>query len=145
MEVGFQHLHPARQDLRGHQHATAAGRLAIQLHGQGHAHSLHQRGGAVVEGGVGQIQARQFRHQGLELENGLQRALTHFRLIRRIRGDELAAQGQVFHRFRQMAHISPAAQVAILGSHRLVGGGHGAEVPVQGGLAHGRFQLQGPA
>ena len=47
--------------------------------------------GAVVAGRVRHVHPRQLADRGLVLEDGLQDALAHLRLVRRVRGEELAA------------------------------------------------------
>ena len=62
-----------------------------------HRHHDRFRGrrGAVIHRGVRHIHAGQQRHLGLELEEILQRALRHLRLVRRVGGQKLAALDQV--------------------------------------------------
>ena len=50
---------------------------------------LDKRGCTVVQGGVGDLHARESGHQGLELEESLQGSLRDLRLVRGIRGEEL--------------------------------------------------------
>ncbi len=70
------------------------------------------RGGAVIHRGIGHIHAGQQGHLGLELEQILQRALRHFRLVGRVGGEELAALDQVIDRGRDMVPIGAGAQEA---------------------------------
>src|SRR5271166_1991113 len=55
---------------------------------------LHQGARPVIERGVGHRQPGQTGHHGLELEDGLQHALGHLGLVRRVRGHELRAPRQ---------------------------------------------------
>ena len=67
-----QHAPPPRQPLR-------------------HQHGFRRRRRAVVHGGVCDFLPRQLAHQRLKFENGLQRALRDFRLIRRVGSEKFAA------------------------------------------------------
>ena len=59
-----------------------------------HHQRLGRAGRAVVHGRVGDIHAGQFADHRLKLEDRLQRSLRDLRLIRRVRGEELAARNQ---------------------------------------------------
>src|SRR5215217_1243819 len=56
-----------------------------------HQGGFHHGVRTVVDGGVGDLQSRQFGDHGLELEDGLEGALADLRLIRRVAGQVLAA------------------------------------------------------
>jgi hypothetical protein len=65
---------------------------------------------AVVHRGVGDIAAIEPRHLRLELEQGLQRALGDFRLVRRVAGQELAALDQVIDAGGDVMPVGAAAE-----------------------------------
>src|SRR5690606_5458388 len=83
-------------------------------------------------------------HQGLELPNGLQRALGHLRLIRGVRRIELAAQKQLVDRGRNVVVVAAAAQE---GEHARAGVfvGKLSEVTHQAIFAQGGRNVQTPA
>ena len=85
---GGKHRPPVRMDARRDPHPLAAGGPGGQVD------RLDQGAGPVVEGGVGDRQAGQPRHHGLELEHRLQHPLGHLGLVRGVGGHELAAPGQ---------------------------------------------------
>ena len=84
-------------------------RLAPPGDAMRHQHRLGGGGRAVVHGGVGDFQAGEHRHLGLELEQILQRALGDLRLVGRVRGEELGALDQVIDRRRQVVPVGAAA------------------------------------
>ncbi len=133
---------------------------------QPHEQGLGQGGGAVVHRGVDHIHAQQTGGQGLVLEDALQGALGHLRLIGGVGGEEFRAAGQAAHGFRdmmlvaagahqdlgvlvhphgsgQMAHVVVEFPFA-LGGRQIPGAGHPAvgrhrvEQAVQAGCADGR-------
>ena len=57
----------------------------------GHHHGFRCSGRSVVHAGVRHVHAGELGNHGLELEDGLQRALRNFRLVGRVAGKELAA------------------------------------------------------
>src|SRR5271167_812547 len=57
----------------------------------GHQDGFGRGSGTVVHGSVGDFLAGKLAHQGLKLEDSLQRALCDFRLIRSVRGEKIAA------------------------------------------------------
>src|SRR2546426_12386709 len=71
----------------------------------GHQYGLRHRGRAVVERRVGYFHTRQLADHRLELERVLQRALTEFRLIRRVCGEELSARDQRIYDDRNKVRI----------------------------------------
>ena len=75
-------------------------------------HSLDERRGAVIERGIGHLHAGQQRHLALELEQHLQRALAHLRLVRRVGGQELAAHQQLIDAGRDVVAIGAGAEEA---------------------------------
>ena len=75
----------------------------------GHQDGLGGAGRAVVHRGVGDLHAGEQRHLGLELEQVLQRALRDLRLIRRVRGQELAALDHVVDGRRHMMAVGAGA------------------------------------
>jgi hypothetical protein len=78
MEAG-RHQHAARGLVRAHRHQ----------------HGLGQRRSAVVERGVGDVEAGERRHHALEFVQHLQRALARFGLVGRVGGIEFAARGDL--------------------------------------------------
>ena len=103
----------ARQD-----HAIAPRRRAGQ-HGR-----LRRRGCAVVQGGVGHVQARQFADHRLELVNTLERALAHFRLVGRVGSQEFRAAGKVAYGAGNEVIVHAAAHEGRQPVGRIVTGGH---------------------
>ena len=105
-----------------------------------HGGSLGGGGSSVIHGGVGHIHARQLADHGLVLKDRLQKALAHFRLIGRIRREELLLGGNI---------LDDGGDVVVVGAcaakHRgihpvlLRHGGHGA-ADIQ--LAHPVGDLQ---
>ncbi len=63
----------------------------------GHHRRLRDRCGAVVEGCVRDVERGQLGDQGLELEDGLKRALARLRLVWGVRGIELRFRGDGGH------------------------------------------------
>ena len=72
-------------EVGGHEHPVPPGL------GHGHHHALGGRGGAVVEGGVGHVQARELADHRLELEDRLERALGCLGLVGGVGRVELGA------------------------------------------------------
>ena len=60
-----------------------------------HEHALGRRRRALVERGVGDVETGEARDLGLELEEGLERALARLALVGRVRGQELAAADEL--------------------------------------------------
>jgi hypothetical protein len=95
---------------RRHQHATAAGLVGAHRH----QHRLGQRGSAVVQRGIRDIQPGQAGHHGLVFVQQLQRALAGFGLIRRVGGVELAARDDLPDRRRDVVLVGAGAdEVAV--------------------------------
>ena len=93
---------------RWHQHAAM---LRIPAHQQGFSRGRR----AVIHTGVADVHARQLADHCLIFKNGLQQSLTHFRLIRRIRRQKLAAAGQRVDETRDVMAVSarPAVEIFI--------------------------------
>ena len=93
-----------------------------------HQHRLGERGGPVVERGVGGVEPRQRRHHRLELVEELQRPLARLGLIGRVGGVELAAPGDLPDRGRQVVVVGSGADEAerapVVGGPRLHQAGH---------------------
>ncbi len=85
LRIGAHHFAVFGMDGAGDDHAVAAGDA------HGHHGGLGAGGGAVVHRRVGDVHAGELADHGLELEDGLQRALRDFRLVGRVGGEELAA------------------------------------------------------
>ena len=79
--------------------------------------------GAVVHAGVGDVHAGQLGNHGLELEDGLQRALRDLRLVGRVAGEELAALHQRIDDHRAVVAIGAGAQEAGVAGRVLLAGG----------------------
>ena len=88
------HLAHLRVERLGHHHPRAPGRLL------GHVAGVRRHRGAVVPGGVGDVHAGQLADGGLVLEDRLQRALAHLRLVGRVGGQELAPPHHRVHHGR---------------------------------------------
>ena len=74
-----------------------------------HQHGLGGGGRAVIHRGVGDLHAGQVRDLGLELEQHLQRALRHFRLVGRVGGQPFGALDQVIDGRRDVVAIGAGA------------------------------------
>ena len=92
-------MEPARQD-----------RLAAPRDPPRHRDRLPAGGRAVVHRGVGDVAAVEPRDLGLELEQGLQRALGDFGLVGRVAGQELAALDEMVDAGRDVVAIGAAAE-----------------------------------
>ena len=101
--------------------------LAVPAHGGG----LSGGSGAVIDGGIGHVHARQLADHGLILEDGLQNALAHLRLIGGVGGEELLLGGDILHQ---------RGDVVVIGSGAPENGGVG-DVP-GGHSGHGAADLQ---
>src|SRR5581483_5735654 len=64
----------------------------------------------VVAGGVRDVHARELADRGLVLEDRLQHALAHLRLVRRVRGQELAALEDGVDDRRDVVVVDPRAE-----------------------------------
>ena len=85
---------------------------------------FRRRRSAVVHGGVCHLQARQFADHRLELVDALERALAHFRLVRRVGGQEFRAAGQVADGAGYEVIVHAAAHEGCHPVGRTVAGGH---------------------
>jgi len=65
---------------------------------------------ALVEGGVGDVQAGELADEGLELEDDLERPLADLGLVGRIGADELAPRAQVVDDRRDEVLVGSAAE-----------------------------------
>ena len=92
----------------------------------GHADGFGRSGGTVIHAGVGHVHAGELGNHGLELEDGLERALGDFSLIGRVAGEELAALHQGVDNHRAVMAIGTCAEEA--GVAGGVFGGCGLEV-----------------
>ena len=115
--------------------SRTAGRTPAHPHqrapggGRGQVHPLHGGRGAVVEGGVGHVHAGDAAQHRLVLEQGLEDALGQLRLVRGVRGHELAAAGQRPYRGGDVVLVGTAAGEA----HELPRSRGGAGGPVAAG------------
>ena len=128
---GFAGAAVARVERVGHQH-LAAFRFAVGA--QAHEHRFRQAGGAVVDGGVGDVHAGEPGDQGLVFVDHLQGALAGFRLVRGVGGVELTAGGDFPYRRRDVVRVGAAAEEAE------------REAVLLGALGHqaGHFHLAAP-
>ena len=78
----------------------------------GHHHGFRRAGRPVVHAGVGHVHAGELGDHGLELEDGLQRALRDLGLVGRVAGQELAALDQRIDDDRAVVAIGAGAQKA---------------------------------
>ena len=92
-------VQPARED-----------RLAAPGDPPRHHDRLPAGGRAVIHRGVGDLAAIEPRDLGLELEQGLERALGDLGLVGRVAGQELAALDQMIDAGRNMVAIGAAAE-----------------------------------
>ncbi len=106
LAMGLDHFTVMRMEP-ARQHGAAAARDAVRHH-----HRFAGGGRPVVHRGVGDIHAGQQRHLGLELEQILQRALRHLRLVRRVGSEEFAALDQVVDRGWDVVTIGAGAEEA---------------------------------
>ena len=106
--VGGERLAAVRVDAAGDDEALAPGRAHRQVAGGG------DRGGPLVEAGVGDRQPGQLRHRRLELEHHLQPALGDLRLVGRVRGEELRARGDRVDDRRHVVVVHPRPDEADL-------------------------------
>ncbi len=102
--VRVQHDPVDRIDAVVHDHLVAVGDP------QGHHHGLVQGGAAVVERGVRHLHLGEPADRRLKLVDRLERPLRDFRLVRRVRGVELAASDDRIDRRRDEMIVEPAAQ-----------------------------------
>ncbi len=103
-----------------------------------HQGGLRHRRGAVVHGRVGDVEPHELADQALELVDGLQRALAHLRLVRRVGGVELAAPDQVVDNRGNVVIVVPGTgeadevtapiSQALQRSHRLPFGYRGRQI-----------------
>src|SRR5581483_12194143 len=80
-------------------------------------------GGAVVAGRVGDVEAGQLADRCLVLEDRLQHALAHLRLVGRVGGQELAAREHGVHDGRHVVVVDAHAQEGELDAGVRVAGG----------------------
>ena len=80
-----------------------------------HQRGFGQRRGAVVDRRVRDVHAGQFRDHRLVFVDGPERPLAGFGLVRRVGGEELAAQDQVVDRARDVVVVGAGAEEAHVG------------------------------
>ena len=110
--------------------------LAVPAHGGG----LSSGSGAVIDGGIGHVHARQLADHGLILEDGLQNALAHLRLIGGVGGEELLLGGDILHQRGNVVVIGSGTPEN--GGVGDVPGGHGGHGAADLQLAHALRQVQ---
>ena len=100
-----------------------------------HRDRLPAGGRAVIHRGVGDVAAVEPRDLGLELEQGLQRALGDLGLVGRVAGQELAALDEMIDAGRDVVAIGAAAEEEghLAGDH--VAPGKAAQMPLDRQLA----------
>ena len=111
--------------------------LALPAHGR----RLGGGSGPIVYRGVGHVHAGELTDHGLILEDGLQQALAHFRLIGGVGREELLLGGDIFDDGGDVVVIGPCA--AENGGIGAVFGGHGGHRPACLQLAHAIGDVQG--
>ena len=99
-------------------HAARHHRSVPSGHARRHHHRLGRGGRAVVHGGVRHLHAGQLADHGLKFEDGLQGALRHLRLVRRVGGEELAARDQRVDQHRAVVVVRAGAQEIGVGGRR---------------------------
>src|SRR3954463_1196209 len=94
-------------------HARGGDYFAVTLRAaDGHENAFGRGTAAVVEAGVGDVEAREARDQRLVFENNLQVALADFGLVGRVRGVELSAAGNFIDHSRDKMVVAAAAEEA---------------------------------
>ena len=111
--------------------------LALAAHGR----RLGGGSGPIVHRGVGHVHAGELTDHGLILEDGLQQALAHFRLIGGVGRQELLLGGDIFDDGGDEVVIGPCAPEN--GGVGAVFGGHGGHRPACLQLAHAVGDVQG--
>lgn len=117
-------------------------RAAAATDGDRHEDGLGHCRSAVVEAGVGHVHAGELGHQGLVLEDGLERTLRRLGLVGRVGGEELATRGEgVDGRGHEMV-VAPAPEEARAEVGPDVAGGQRRQMPGQLQLGQGRRDRQ---
>ena len=124
--LGDEHFAGAAGDAEGHEHGLGDGRAAF------------------VERGVCHFEARELGHHRLKFEDGLQRALARFGLIRRVRCVELAATRDGIHDARNEVIVGTAAEEADGIASSPILGREGVHVPRQFHLRQRRRDVERP-
>ncbi len=132
-DIAVMGMQPARQH-----------RLAPLGDAAGHHHRLGARRRPVVHRGVGDLAAGEQRDLGLELEQVLQGALRHFRLIGGVGGQELAALDQVIDGGGNEVAVDAGAEEGRHPGGRQVAAGHGGQTALHLHLAGMRRQVDRP-
>ena len=112
--------------------------LATIGHMAGDEAGIGGDGGPVVAGRVGDVHPGQLADHGLVLEDRLQRPLAHLRLVRRVRGQELAPREDDVRDRRDVVVVDPRADEGELRARVDVLGGELLEVAHELGLAERR-------
>ena len=92
----------------GHVDHTFLGGLAA-VHANRTGDGFGRCRGAVVDGEVGHGETDQFADEALEFPHGLEHALAHFSLVRRVGGQELATRDQLEDRCWHVVSVEPRA------------------------------------
>ena len=95
----------------------------------GHHRRLGAAGRPVIQGRVGDIHAGDQGDLGLELEQRLQRALRHLRLIGCVGGQKFSPLDQMIHRRRHMMPVNPATDEERRRSTVEISGGQRRQIP----------------
>ena len=133
--AGFQHSAGLRVQISGQHNYIALGPRC----GMGQRHGFRHRSRLIQERRIGNRQAGQIRHHGLEIHQGFQAPLRDFRLIGRVGRVPAGIFQDVAqdHRRRQRAMIAKPDQGFDIGAVLL---GQGAQFGNRLGLAHRRRQ-----
>ena len=130
VEVGPHHAAVERVHGARHGHGLAAG------HPHRHEQRLGQGGGAVVHRGVGHLHAEQAPGERLVLEDRLQGALAHLRLVGGVGGHELGARGEEADGRGDEVLVAPGAQEDRIAAAARHAAGQFVDVGVQLPLGH---------
>ena len=120
---GREYLPPGRVETPGDPDDVAPRGGHPEIHG------FDGGGGTVIERGVGHLHAGQPGDESLEFEDGLEDPLGHFRLVRRVGGDEFRTRGQSPGDGRHLVVVGPATgETDQVPSRRPVGPGQVVEI-----------------
>ena len=108
-QVGCQHLPILRMDRLADRDGAAP---AAQP--RGHQRRFGKCRGAVIHRRVGHLHAEQPGDHGLELEDGLQRALAHLRLVGGVGGVQFATEQQMGNQRRRVVVVGAGAEEAAM-------------------------------
>ena len=137
LAVGGDHLAVGRRDGVADDHLLSSGDAT------GHQHRLGEAGGAVVHSGVGDFHAVEGADHRLELEDDLQGALGHLRLVGRVGGQKLPTGHDRLHDGRDEVVVAAGPQERRAAGQGPIAAGHRAQFPLDLQLRHGVGEPQG--